>query len=68
MPHLLFSAVLRMSAAASGAILAVLLARLLLSGRPKSFPMPLGGGAVPPLAGGAALWIFSDGTPSDTCR
>lgn len=37
MPHLLFSAVLGMSAAASGAILAVLLARLLLKRAPKIF-------------------------------
>ena len=37
MPHLLFPAVLRMSVAASGAILAVLLARLLLKRAPKIF-------------------------------
>ena len=41
MPHLLFSAVLRMSAAASGAILAVLLARLLLKRAPKIFSYAL---------------------------
>ncbi|WP_130871085.1 M56 family metallopeptidase [Intestinimonas massiliensis (ex Afouda et al. 2020)] len=41
MPHLLFSAVLRMSAAASGAILVVLLARQLLKRVPKIFSYAL---------------------------